>query len=376
MKIALITPFPPYRGGISKDSENLYSELTKTNDVTVYNFKRLYPDFFFPGTNQFLNQNNYTTNNSIRSIDSINPFSWRKTASRILNNNYDILIFRYWHPFFIIPYNFIIKYIRKKNKDVKIYSICDNAVSHEKFFSQKVLIKSFISKLDGVVVMSDSVKEKIYQINPNIRCKKIFLPILNDLRKKTDIVHARKKINFNLNKKYFLFFGLIREYKGLDIFLSALNKIDKQLINKFKCVIVGENYEDLNKYKKLINKDISKNIIWNTNYINDDDVGLYFSASDFVVLPYKSASQSGIIPMAYYYNKPIIVSSIKGLTELLIEDKTGYSFTNKDSNELKNILEKIITDDYDSIDINEIKRISDSLSTKSYADKLIKFVNE
>ncbi len=376
MKIALITPYPPYRGGISKHSENIYTELIKTNDLVVYNFSRLYPKILFPGSNQYLDKINYTKNKSIRSIDSLNPFTWRRTAKDILENKINTIIFRYWNPFFIPAYNSIIKYIKKRNKDIRIYSICDNVMSHEKIYLQLYLIKSFINRLDGIIVMSENVKNLLYSINKNINCKKISLPILNDLNNQIDCVKAKEKLSYNLDKKSFLFFGLIRKYKGLDILLSAINKIDKSLKDKFECIIVGENYEDLEKYKKIINSDIDKNITWNTKYISDEEVDLYFTASDFVVLPYKSASQSGIIPMAYYYTKPVIVSNIDGLTEMIIENKTGYSFKNNNSDDLSNILENCILNGYKGLDINEIKNFSNSLSTTSYVASLLKFINE
>ena len=137
MKIGIITPFPPYRGGISKHSDNLYRALVKSSDVTIFNFKRQYPNILFPGKNQYLDNFNSYDSNMIRIIDSLNPISWRKTAKKIIEKKIDRLIFRYWNPFFIPCYIYIIRYLKKKKYNIKIYSICDNAMSHENFFLQK-----------------------------------------------------------------------------------------------------------------------------------------------------------------------------------------------------------------------------------------------
>ena len=375
MKIALITPYPPFRGGISKHSENLYNELCKYNEVTVYNFSRLYPKILFPGTSQFLNNVDDSSYKSIRSIDSLIPKTWSYTSKNILEKEINCVIIRYWNPFFIPAYISIVNHLRKKNSNIKIYSICDNIISHEKFYFQKILIKSFLNKLNGVIIMSESVKKNLLSINGSINYKKILLPILSNLSKKISTNSAKQQLSYNIEKKIFLFFGLIREYKGLDILLSAINLINKNLVDKFECIIVGENYENLSKYKKIIHNDFKNNIKWVSEYIEDDKVGLYFSASDFVVLPYKKGSQSGIIPMAYHYSKPIIASNIEGLTEMVITNKTGYIFENKNVNELKNIMEKCINGQ-DKIDYNSINMFAKKLSIESYTKNIINFINE
>jgi glycosyltransferase involved in cell wall biosynthesis len=376
MKLALITPFPPYRGGISKHSENLYNELRKNNDVIVYSFSRLYPEILFPGTNQYLDNSEYNDTKSIRSIDSLNPKTWKLTSENILEKKIDHVVIRYWNPFFIFAYSSIIKYLRKRNKKIKIFTICDNIISHENLYFEKLLVKSFIRKLDGIIVMSDNVKRKLLILNNNINYKKIFLPILEDLGDKINIKHAKKELSLNSDKIVFLFFGLIREYKGLDVLISAINLIDKDLIDKFEFIIAGENYEKLDKYKNNIDADIKGNIKWLTKYIPDEQVNLYFCASDFVVLPYKSASQSGIVPMAYHFGKPIIVSDVEGLSEMVVNYITGYIFENKNINDLKYILENCIINSKNDIDENMINRFSRKLSTRKYAQNIINFLNE
>ena len=188
MKIGIITPFSPYRGGISKHSENIYKELVKSSDVTVLNFTRQYPNIIFPGKNQYLDDPiSFDSNKIIRIIDSINPLSWKKTAKLIMVKKINRLVFRYWNPFFIPCYIYIIKYLKRKNYNIKFYAICDNAVSHETFYLQKYFMKKFISHLDGIITMSMNVKEQVMHLaKKEINCKNIFLPILSDLAEKLD----------------------------------------------------------------------------------------------------------------------------------------------------------------------------------------------
>lgn len=375
MKVAIITPFPPYRGGISKHSENLYKELTNSSiDTTVLNFTRQYPSALFPGKNQYLNNfTTYDSNHIIRVIDSINPISWRKTSKIIIDKKINRLIFRYWNPFFIPCYIYIIRYLRQKKHNIKIYSICDNITSHETFYLQKYLMRKFIRLLDGVITMSMHVKEQIIDLNGGeINCKNIFLPILSDLEEKIDTDLAKTKLKLSSHKKTFLFFGLIREYKGLDVLLEAMNKIDQSLCNDFELMIVGESYVNINKYKKYISDSLEKNIKWYNEYIPEESINLYFSASDYVVLPYKSGSQSGIIPMAYYYDKPVIASDVNGLVES-VNKNTGFIFKNKNTEQLISILENCIRND-NMIPFKGIQIMKNSLSTSNYVKEILKFI--
>jgi len=374
MKVAIITPFPPYRGGISKHSENLYKELTNLSiDTTVLNFTRQYPGIFFPGKNQYLNNfTPYDSKHIIRVIDSINPISWRKTAKIIIDKKINRLIFRYWNPFFIPCYIYIIKYLRRKKHNIKIYSICDNIISHETFYLQKYFVRKFITLLDGVITMSTYVKKQMIDLVEEVNCKNLFLPIVNDLGEKIDISLAKKELHLDTNKVTFLFFGLIREYKGLDILLEAINRIDKNLCQNYELLIVGESYVDINKYKKILDSDLHTNISWYNKYIPDEFINLYFSASNYVVLPYRSGSQSGIIPIAYYYNKPVIASNVNGLVEF-INENTGLIFENENIKELASILEDCIKN-YTPDLFKNMDTMKNKLSTSNYTKEILEFI--
>ena len=368
MKIAFITPFPPYRGGISKHSENLYFQLKKNNSIKVFNFKKQYPDFLFPGKTQYLENYNSNLYDSDRTINSINPLTWQSTAKKIINGGYDKVLIRFWHPFFAPAYISICKKIRNSNKNIKIYAICDNILPHEPFIFQNRLIKKFIDSIDMSIVMSDQVENDFKAIS-NKRYEKLFLPILNDLKPIIPQTDARELLNIENEKLTFLFFGLIRKYKGLDIFLNAVNKLEKNISDKINILIVGECYENYEKYKKICqNSNIS--IKWFNEYIPDDKINIYFSASDYVVLPYRSASQSGIIPMAYHYNLPVIISNLDSLKKNVINNKTGLIFENENYNQLSKIISDITMNKI-SNDYNYIKEYKNNFTTKIFVEKLI-----
>ena len=372
MKIAFITPFPPYRGGISKHSENIYNEIKKSHQIDVFNFKRQYPDFLFPGKTQYL-KNNEKEYNSFRIIDSLNPLSWKRTSFEIVKGKYDKVIFRFWHPFFAPAYISIIKNIKKSTDRPSFYSICDNIIPHENFLFQKFLIKNFLSKLNKIIVMSDQVENEVKSINNNYDYKKLFLPILNDLGSQIDKDNACRNLKIKNNKINFLFFGLIRDYKGLDIFLDSLNYLDKSIENKIRIIIAGEFYDNQIKYKNLCkNKNID--IKWFDNYIPDNLVHNYFCASDFAVLPYKNASQSGIIPMAYHFNTPVIVSNLDSLVKNIVIGKTGFKFESENSKSLASLIMNVVNK-HQKDDFQYIKQYKNNYSTDVFIKKLISILN-
>ena len=365
MKIAFITPFPPYRGGISKHSENIYSQLIKKNEIKIFNFKRQYPQFIFPGKTQYLeNVNNINSN---RIIDTLNPLTWHRTANEIIKGNYDKVIFRFWHPFFAPAYICIIKKIKKYQKNIKIYAICDNIIPHERFIFQNFLIKSFIHLIDKIIIMSDQVEKEILSISINCNYEKLFLPILDDLKPSLTKSDACKSLKISKKKINLLFFGLIRKYKGLDIFLKAINKLDPNINSKINVIIAGECYDKKTDYNIMCN---NQNIYWFNEYIPDKDINIYFSASDYVVLPYKTASQSGIIPMAYHYNIPVITSNIRSLKKNIVIDKTGFVFDNMDHKSLSLLITDIVLGKKND-DFSYIREYKKKYTTENFINKFL-----
>jgi len=375
MKLALISPFPPLRGGISKETETIYNYFNNNgHEIKVINYKRLYPQFLFPGKSQYINNKLYNSDeNIVKILDSINPFTWNEVSKYILENKIDKVIFRYWHPFFIPAFHFIIKKIRKNNNNIKIFCICDNIYPHNYFPFSKTLIKLFLKNVDKYFVMSDNTFNQIKEFSQVKDIKKIFLPLKESFGPALNQKMCQKKINID-SDFIILFFGLIRDYKGLDVLLKSLYKF-KKLKNNFKLIIAGECYTQKNKYLDLINKyNLNSNIFWDDSYIPDENVNVYFSACDVVVLPYKKASQSGIIPISFNYNKLILTSNIAGLKEFVVPGKTGYLFDTENPNSLSVTLSKIYyKHDFKESD-NFISVHKEKFTIDKLADDIISFI--
>jgi len=359
MKLIFISPFPPLRGGISKETETIYNFFKKNHQVNVISYKKLYPKLFFPGKTQYLNENKYKDNKDIVSLlNPVNPFTWIKASNYIIRSNCEQVIIRYWHPFFIPMYLFIINRIKRKRPNVKINYICDNIFSHNKFPLNTLLIKKFLNKVDKCFLMSDNTLNQVKDYVSLNKTKKVFLPIKSDFGPLLNKKESQDILNIK-SDFVILFFGLIREYKGLDILLKSLGSANT-LNKNVKLLIVGESYENKNKYLKLI-KDfkLEDSVTWINEYVPDEKVNLYFSACDLVILPYKKASQSGILPIAYNYNKIVLASDINGLNEFIHEGKNGYLFDNLNHTSLLNKLNFIISShDFLESDayINEYKK--------------------
>ena len=371
MKILFISPFPPLRGGISKETETLYDFMQNKYDVHVVSYKRLYPDFLFPGKSQFLDKNKYHNDeNVINLLDSINPFTWNKTCKYIIDNKFQNIFVRYWHPFFIPLFLFIFRKIKLANKNIKFYCIADNIMPHDYFPLSKFLIKHFFNYIDKCFVMSDNTFHQANNYLETENIKKVFLPIKNNFGYLIDQNHAKQKLGYKNEDSIILFFGLVRKYKGLDILLDSIKYLKK---TKIKLLIVGECYDNKKKYLKIISDlKIKKYVKWYDEYIPDDKINLFFSASDIVALPYVKSSQSGIIPIAYNYNKPVLVSNIPGLIEFVKNNQTGYVFENRNSKSLAEVLEKNIKD-VNALE-NNIKDYKNDFSIDELSKDLLSFI--
>ena len=322
MKIVLVGPFPPFRGGISDLNAALADHLSKRHEIHAINFTTQYPKVLFPGKTQFKKGDSAQEVDSIRCLSSINPFSWRKTAYKIIDIEPDLVLFRFWLPFFAPAFSGVAKKIRKYS-DATIMVICDNIIPHEERLLDTRLTKRFFGFIDSFIVLSKKVENELLSFVPEAKYKYSPHPIYSIFNNTLSKEQAKAELKL-ATKKVLLFFGLIREYKGLDILINAMEKIKTEL-EDYTLLIVGECYENENKYTDLIKKaGITDNVKCHYSFIPDNEVGKYFSAADVVVLPYKTASQSGIVQIAYHFDTPVIVSNVGGLPEIVDEGKTGY----------------------------------------------------
>jgi|TARA_B110000263_G_scaffold166160_1_gene144658 glycosyltransferase involved in cell wall biosynthesis len=337
MQIALISVAPPYRGGISKHTSILVEKLSLHHSVDVINYSRQYPNFLFPGKTQYLDDISESPNN-YRWIDSINPLSWFKTGNRLAMKKYDLVIFRFWNPFFAPALGIIAGVIKKKSPKSKLMSLCDNILPHEKTPMGDFLTTYLFQKLDGHIVQSSQTEKELQEVVDDPIYEKRFHPIYTNFPRKIDKYTARNKLG--LTAKYIiLYFGIIRDYKGFDILLNAIAKLKNSDLD-FHLIAGGECYGNDEKYTQLISDlKISDFITWHNKYIPESDVAEYFSAADVVALPYRSASQSGITQIAYYYDIPVIVTKVGGLPEIVDDGQSGFTIETENPTELANVLE-------------------------------------
>lgn len=354
-KIIIVGPASPLRGGISDFNEALAKSFFESgNNIEIVSFSLQYPKFLFPGKsqNRVTNSNSYPYKISPL-INSINPFTWWKAAKYIISKKPDKVMIRFWMPFFAPCLGIIASIIKKKK--INLIGIVDNAVAHEKRVGDTQLVNFFLKKCHYHITLSEKVKNDIKTINDNIKVKALFHPIYNNYKPLIDKNTALEKLNLK-DGKYILFFGLIRKYKGLDLAIRAMS--DQKIIDQnIKLVIAGEFYDSEEVYNQLINQLKLKNIIIYNEFVETDRVPDFFSISNLVILPYKSATQSGVTQLAMNYNKPMIVTNVGGLPEIIDHLKDGY-ISSSDPKELsKYIL------DYFSDPINETK-MSEALSLK------------
>lgn len=319
MRIAFLSPFYPFRGGIAQFGDSLYLALAAKNEVKAFSFTRQYPGIFFPGKTQFVSDSDLDRNIPVtRVLDSINPFTWYKTAKEILKFKPDVVLISYWMPFFAPAFGKVAGLLQKRG--IKIIGLMHNVIAHEKRFGDEALTKYFFNKCDGFVLLNRSSEKDLLELKPDAKYIIHSHPLYDHYGSRIALDEAREKLNIPLNKKVILFFGFIRDYKGLDLLIESM----KNLNDEYLLLIAGEVYGDFKKYDELIDKlDLRKRINLQIRYIPETEIPVFFSASDVCVLPYRTATQSGIVGIAYHFDLPVIVTNVGGLAEMVEVNKTG-----------------------------------------------------
>ena len=323
MKIILIGPFYPYRGGISDTNEELAKSLIKNNHfVKVINFKMLYPNFLFPGKTQFCKEKKeFPKISNHNLINSFNIFNWNKVVEKINDFEAELLISSYWTTSISVCISYINARVSKKIKKI---GLIHNIKPHEKSYFNSFFVKRYLRSIDKYITFSLDVKKNVKKINSKLRGNAIFLPTLTKYGHPIENNKAKKKLGLSNNITYLMFFGLIRPYKGLDLLIKAFNELQKNF-SKVELLIVGENYESIKKYKNL--KEFVKNsdsIHLINKFIDEGMLKYWFSAADLIIQPYKNASQSGITSMAIQFEKIIVTTNVGGVSELIDHKKNGF----------------------------------------------------
>lgn len=325
MKITIVGPAHPYRGGLASIMETMAREFqSRGEQVDIKTFTVQYPKLLFPGKSQTLETAPPSDLSIVRCVNTMNPFNWVKIGRQIRRESPDFVLLKYWTPFMAPCFGTIAR-IARGNKHTKVICQIDNVEPHESHIIDYPCNCYFLNAVDGYVYMSEQVNAELKQYTQN---PAIFSPhpMFENFGQNVDRAAACQALGLDPQQRYAMFFGLIRDYKGLDILLEAWGRLKAQgKLDGRKLVIAGEFYASKERYLSQIKSDdIEEDVIIHEGFVADDNVKNYFSMADFVVLPYHTASQSGVTQIAYNFSLPMVVTNVGGLPEIVPHDKVGY----------------------------------------------------
>lgn len=326
MHIVILGTAYPFRGGLATFNERLARQLqAEGHQVEVITFTLQYPSFLFPGKTQYSTENAPTDLQISQLVNSCNPLNWIKVGRRIQKMQPDLLITCYWMAFFAPCYS-IIERIAKRNGKTRTVALVHNMIPHEPSILDKLFAPFYVRSTDGFVALSESVVQDINCLDRSSKPKTSYPhPIYDHYGEQMSKEDACQTLNLNPENQYMLFFGLVRAYKGLDLLLDAFGKVKDQLPN-LQLIVAGEFYEDEDKYRAQIERNqLTDRVIIKNEFIADADLRKYFGAADLIVQPYKTATQSGVTQVAFHFEKPMLVTNVGGLGEIVHDHKMGYA---------------------------------------------------
>lgn len=322
-RVVIIGPAHPLRGGLATFNQRLAREFSdQGHDCSIYSFSLQYPSFLFPGTTQYSNEPAPGDIQIHTLINSVNPLNWIRTGNRLRKERPDIIVVRYWLPFMGPALGTILRRVRK-NGHTRIVCIADNVIPHERRPGDNAFTKYFLKSCDAFVTMSEKVMQDLRTFQPAKPAKLVTHPLYDNFGSILSKSDARRHLGLPENEKIILFFGFIRKYKGLDLLLEAM--ADERIRRSgIRLLVAGEFYEDASAYNELINRlGIREKLILRTDFIPDSEVKYYLCAADAVIQPYRNATQSGVTPLAYHFEKPMLVTNVGGLPALVPDRKAG-----------------------------------------------------
>jgi D-inositol-3-phosphate glycosyltransferase len=323
MKIVYIGTCYPMRGGLAHFNAILSRALERDHQVKFLSFTRQYPDLLFPGKTQYVTDEESSA--AVRYpaepvLDSIGPLSWWRTARRVAAIDPDLVIYKYWMPFFAPAFGTVSRLIKRWTR-ARIVFICDNIIPHERRPLDVALTRYAIGPVDGFVTMSERVRDDLLRLKPRANWRRVEHPIYSIFGERMNKAEARHRLGLG-DGPWLLFFGYVREYKGLDLILRALPVMRRQL--PVRLLVAGEFYSREREYRTLVEElGLTEAVRFDADYIPEDRVALYFSACDAAVLPYHSATQSGIVQIAYQLDSPVICTDVGGLARVVLDGETG-----------------------------------------------------
>lgn len=323
-KIIILGTAHPFRGGLASYNERLALQFKEEgHDVEIFTFTTQYPNFLFPGKTQYSEEPAPNSIKISRKVSSVSPLNWLKIGNEIKRIKPDILIFKYWLPFMGPCFGTIARKV-KKNNFTKIITILDNVIPHESRIGDKQFTKYFLKPIDAFISMSKSVEKDLATFNTSKPRDFNPHPLFDNFGAPLTKSDAKKALSLDEKYNYILFFGIIRDYKGLDLLLDAFSKLDYKS-NHLKLLVAGEYYSNEEQYQSQIKSlGLENDVVVVNQFIKDSEVGRYFCAADLIAQPYKNATQSGVTQIAYHFETPILVTNVGGLPEMVPHQKVGY----------------------------------------------------
>jgi glycosyltransferase involved in cell wall biosynthesis len=327
-KIVIIGPGHPLRGGLATFNQRLCKQFIDVgHSCCIYSFSLQYPSFMFPGTTQYSTEPAPQDIEIYSVINSVHPINWLQVGNELKRLRPDIIVVRYWLPVMGPALGTILRRIRK-NKHTRIVAITDNVIPHEKRPGDTPFTRYFLNSCDAFVTMSEKVMTDLRQFEKNKPAQQVLHPLYDNFGEPVSKEEARKKLGIDINARIVLFFGFIRKYKGLDILYEAMSLLKQQTTNNkpetIKLLVAGEFYEDAKPFQEQIKRlGIEDSLILRTDFIQDSEVKYYLCAADVVIQPYRNATQSGVTPLAYHFEKPMIVTNVGSLPTLVPHEKVG-----------------------------------------------------
>lgn len=370
MRICLVGPAYPYRGGISHFTQMLSATMTaEGHEPHIVSFTRLYPSFLFPGRTQYEEQGARVRIEGERVIDSIDPRSWKRAGRAVANFKPDVIVVQWWHPFFAPAFRGVISNARKFAGRPSVVYLCHNVLPHESSRHDRMLVRWGLAKADAFLVQSQEDRIKLLAIHPGARVGVTPHPTYTQFAEGS-LTRQDARQRLELKGRVLLFFGLVRAYKGLHTLLQAYAKVAEKL--DATLMIVGEFYENRAPYDAEISAlGIGARVRVVDRYIPDEEVEVYFRAADLVVLPYKSATQSGITQTAFAFERPVVVTAVGGLPDVVDDGVTGFVVPPDDPGALAGAIERFFATGAAESMAAAIRAQSDRFSWKGCVNALL-----
>jgi len=348
MRIAVVGPVHPYRGGIAHFTEMTVEVLVERgHTVRPVSFRRQYPEPLFPGKTQFEPDEDPPegVRGAPRRIDTVNPLTWLQTAWHLYRMQPDVVVFQYWMPFFAPAYGLIARFLRRLG--IPSLAIVHNALPHERHLGDAWLSRFYLRACEGFVVMSDAVRDNLRPLRrPGAVLRQIEHPVYERFGDPVARADAREALGLPADAPVALFFGFVREYKGLHVLLKAMPQVLDQ-VPDLHLVVAGEPYDDPDRYRRIIREHgLEDRVHWHDRYIPSGTVPLYFGAADLVVQPYVSATQSGVAQIAFHFEMPMVVTDVGGLAEVIPHEEAGFVVPPSDPSALAAAVARYFTEDW------------------------------